>query len=90
MPIIKERKKYNAIEKCLYILSLFSINNTHMNINEICNKTKFNKTTAYRIMQTLSQSGYVIRTNDNTYCIGAKPLYLSLLANSEQNNDTIN
>jgi len=81
---MNNKNKYTSVEKCFCILSLFSMNNPNMTLNEISNKTKFNITTTYRILQTLVQFGYISRTSDRKkYCVGAKPVYLSSLALSE-------
>ena len=42
-------KKYNAIEKCLQILSMFSLDKSTFTIKEICDRLNFNVSTAYRI-----------------------------------------
>jgi len=53
-----------------------------MSLNEITEKTKFNITTTYRILQTLIKFGYIARTHDRKYCIGTKPVYLNAIANA--------
>jgi|TARA_B100000929_G_C15406779_1_gene386573 IclR family KDG regulon transcriptional repressor len=77
-----ETNKYTAVEKCLLILSWFSKDCPSMSLNEITEKTKFNITTTYRILQTLIKFGYIARTNDRKYCIGTKPVYLNAIANA--------
>ncbi len=75
--------KFNAIEKTLHILSIFSMDNPSMSLVEICDKTQFNQSTTYRILQTLIQYGYIIRTSDKNYCIGTQPVYLSAVYEHE-------
>ena len=70
-------KKYNAIEKCLQILSLFSLDKTQFSINEICEKLHFNISTTYRILSTLEEYGYVSRLKSKDYVVGTQALYLS-------------
>jgi len=67
-------KKYNAIEKCLQILSIFSLDKTQFSINEICEKLDFNISTTYRILSTLEEYGYVSRLKNKDYVFahGAK------------------
>jgi len=79
----KDKNKFNAIEKTLHILSMFSLDNPSMSLVEICAKTQFNQSTAYRILQTLIEFGYIIRTTDKSYCIGTQPVYLSAVYEHE-------
>ena len=72
-------KKYNAIEKCLQILSLFSLDKTQFSINEICEKLDFNISTTYRILSTLEEYGYVSRLKNKDYVVGTQALYLSAI-----------
>ncbi len=72
-------KKYNAIEKCLQILSIFSLDKTQFTIKEICEKLDFNISTTYRILSTLEKYGYVSRLNNKDYVVGTQALYLSAI-----------
>ena len=72
-------KKYNAIEKCLQILSVFSLDKTQFNINEICEKLVFNISTTYRILCSLEKYGYVSRLKNKDYVVGTQALYLSAI-----------
>ncbi len=72
-------KKYNAIEKCLQILSIFSLDKTQFSINEICEKLDLNVSTAYRILCTLEEYGYVSRLKNKDYVVGTQALYLSAI-----------
>jgi DNA-binding IclR family transcriptional regulator len=72
-------KKMTAIEKSLYILSIFSMDKPMLSLKEICTRVKFNPSTTYRILQTLADYGYVVRTADKNYCIGTQPLFLSAI-----------
>ena len=72
-------KKYNAIEKCLQILSIFSLDKTQFSINEICEKLGFNVSTTYRILSTLQEYGYVSRLKNRDYVVGTQALYLSAI-----------
>jgi DNA-binding IclR family transcriptional regulator len=83
MTKIADKMKFNAIEKTLHILSIFSIDNPSMSLVEICAKTQFNQSTTYRILQTLTEYGYIIRTSDKNYCIGTQPVYLSAVYEHE-------
>jgi len=72
-------KKYNAIEKCLQILSIFSLDKTQFSINEICEKLDFNISTTYRTLSTLEEYGYVLRLKNKDYVVGTQALYLSAI-----------
>lgn len=75
----KTETKLTAIEKSLVILSIFSMEKPSLSLKEICAQVGFNTSTTYRILHTLSEYGYVIRTADKNYCIGTKPLSLSAI-----------
>ena len=70
-------KKYNAIEKCLQILSMYSLDKSSFSIKEICDQLNFNVSTTYRILSTLEDYGYVSRLKNKEYVIGTQALYLS-------------
>ena len=72
-------KNYNAIEKCLQILSIFSLDKTQFSIKEICEKLDFNISTTYRILSTLEKYGYVSRLKNKDYVVGTQGLYLSAI-----------
>lgn len=72
-------KKYNAIEKCLQILSMFSLDKSSFSIKEICEQLNFNVSTAYRILSTLEDYGYVSRLKNKNYVVGTQALYLSAI-----------
>ena len=70
------QKKHNAIEKCLQILSIFSIDKAQYSLKEISELLGFNLSTTYRILTTLEEYGYVVRLRDKQYTIGTQALYL--------------
>jgi len=72
-------KNYNAIEKCLQILSMFSLDKSQFSIKEICDKLNYNVSTAYRILSTLEDYGYVSRLKNKEYVVGTQALYLSAI-----------
>ena len=72
-------KNYNAIEKCLQILSMYSLDKSEFSIKEICAQLNFNVSTAYRILCTLEEYGYVSRLKNKNYVIGTQALYLSAI-----------
>jgi DNA-binding IclR family transcriptional regulator len=72
-------KKVTAIEKSLIILSIFTMERSSLSLKEVCDEVGFNASTTYRILHTLSEYGYIIRTADKNYCIGTTPLSLSAI-----------
>ena len=72
-------KSYNAIQKCLQILSIFSLDKAQFSIKEICEHLNFNLSTTYRILQTLEEYGYVSRLKNKEYVVGTQALYLSAI-----------
>ncbi len=58
-----------VIEKSL---SIFSIDKSMLSLKEIYTRVEFNPSTTYRILQTLADYGYVVRTVDKNYCIGTQ------------------
>ena len=72
-------KSYNAIKKCLQILSIFTLDKAQFSIKEICEQLNFNLSTTYRILTTLEEYGYVSRLKNKEYVVGTQALYLSAI-----------
>ena len=72
-------KSYNAIQKCLQILSIFTLDKAQFSIKEICEQLNFNLSTTYRILTTLEEYGYVSRLKNKDYVVGTQALYLSAI-----------
>jgi len=85
----QSQKKHNAIEKCLQILSIFSIDKAHYSLKEISESLGFNLSTTYRILTTLEGYGYVLRLKDKQYTIGTQALYLSAIYTHSNHLDQI-
>jgi len=83
------QKKHNAIEKCLQILSIFSIEKAQFSLKEISESLGFNLSTTYRILTTLESYGYVVRLRDKQYTIGTQALYLSAIYTHSNHLDQI-
>jgi len=83
------QKKHNAIEKCLQILSIFSIEKSQFSLKEISESLGFNLSTTYRILTTLGSYGYVVRLRDKQYTIGTQVLYLSAIYTHSNHLDQI-
>ena len=67
----------NSIEKCLQILSTFSLDQSQLSIKDICKKYQFNNSSVYRILCHLEEFGYVSRLKNKDYMVGTQAIYLN-------------
>lgn len=72
-------KNFNSIEKCLQILSTFSLDQSQLSIKDICEKYQFNPSSTYRILSHLEEFGYVSRLKNKKYMIGTQAIYLNAI-----------
>ncbi len=77
MNLENNQSKFNSIQKCLEILSIFSFEKNEYTLREISEQLNFNLSTTYRILTTLEQYGYVSRQRNKKYVVGTQALYLS-------------
>lgn len=82
---MKEDKKYlvPALIRGLKILELFTPEKNELTLSEISTYIDVNRSSAFRLLQTLEYSGYLSRTEKKTYILNIKTLQLgySTLAN---------
>ena len=69
----------NSIEKCLQILSTFSLDQSQFSIKDICKKYQFNNSSVYRILCHLEEFGYVSRLKNKEYMVGTQAIYLNAI-----------
>ena len=67
----------SSIEKCLQILSTFSLDQSQLSIKDICKKYQFNPSSTYRILCHLEEFGYVSRLKNKEYMVGTQAIYLN-------------
>ena len=67
----------SSIEKCLQILSTFSLDQSQLSIKDICKKYQFNPSSTYRILNHLEEFGYVSRLKNKDYMVGTQAIYLN-------------
>ena len=67
----------SSIEKCLQILSTFSLDQSQLSIKDICKKYQFNNSSVYRILCHLEEFGYVSRLKNKEYMVGTQAIYLN-------------
>tara|TARA_B110000003_G_scaffold50018_1_gene48933 strand:+ start:10597 stop:11304 length:708 start_codon:yes stop_codon:yes gene_type:complete len=69
----------SSIEKCLQILSTFSLDQSQLSIKDICKKYQFNPSSTYRILCHLEEFGYVSRLKNKEYMVGTQAIYLNAI-----------
>jgi DNA-binding IclR family transcriptional regulator len=72
-----------VLKKALRILELVQASGSRLGVNEIGQKTKISRSTAYRVLSHLELEGYVARTDRGVYRIGAKLVRLASQASSQ-------
>lgn len=60
------------VEKALSVLDLLRSSKEALGVHEIANACCLNLSTAFRILKTLENSGWIYQTNDDRYIIGQK------------------
>jgi ribose transport system substrate-binding protein len=72
-----------SLSRALDILELLRVEGTPLSLEQIYQRTKFSKTTVYRVLQTLSHRGYASKTDDGAYRIVNAPRKLRFGFGSE-------
>jgi ribose transport system substrate-binding protein len=62
------------LSKALDIMELLQAEKSPMGLEAIYQRTRFSKTSVYRILQTLAHRGYVARTSDGLYRLVSLPM----------------
>lgn len=71
-------KIIQSLERAASILELFQNQITELSLKEIVDKTELNKSTAFGIVNSLAELGYLMQNSDNQkYSLGPKILLLS-------------
>ncbi len=74
-----EDKGVAAVSRALSLLSAFREDDHSLTLTELSKRTGLYKSTASRLIDTLIREGYLYRTSDGSYQIGAKPLQLGAI-----------
>jgi IclR family transcriptional regulator, KDG regulon repressor len=61
-----------AVGRALAIFDAFDIDHTSLSLQEIGQRIKMPKTTAFRLVNTLEQAGFLIRMDNQQYCLSLK------------------
>lgn len=73
-----------TLVKAIRILELFTVENPHRRITEISKELRLNKSSVFRILQTLEDKGYVSQNpGDKSYMLTAKFLWLGTVVASQ-------
>jgi len=64
------------LSKALDVMELLQVERAPMSLEAVYQRTKFSKTSVYRILQTLLHRGYVARAGDGLYRLVSLPLKL--------------
>jgi len=72
-----------TIVKASQLLELFSFTRLEISLKEFAAETQFNKTTIYRLLQTLVATDWLIRSSTGGYRLGIRCLMLGAIAQSD-------
>lgn len=72
-----------SIIKGARLLDLFSVERRELSLGEFASETGYNKTTAYRLLQTLVSVGWLVRSAKGGYRLGARMLVLGAIARAD-------
>lgn len=71
-----------AVERALSIFEAFTPQRTSLSLMEIGTRTKLSKATAYRLVSCLDKAGYLVRLENQQYCLSLKLLGLAGIVRS--------
>jgi DNA-binding IclR family transcriptional regulator len=73
-----------SIIKASRLLDLFTLDRREISLNEFTREAGYNKTTTYRLLQTLVTAGWLVRdVNGGGYRLGTKMLVLGAIARAD-------
>ena len=58
-----------SVERILAVFESFSANRTSLTLQEIADRIELPKSTAFRIVRSLEEAGYLVRLDDQRYCL---------------------
>lgn len=71
-----------AVERALAIFDAFDPEHTGLSLQEIGRRIGLSKATTYRLVNTLDQAGYLVRLDNNQYCLSLKLVRLAGMVRS--------
>ena len=72
-----------SIIKGARLLDLYSTDRREISLSEFSQETGYNKTTTYRLLQTLVTVGWLVRSSSGNYRLGARMLVLGAIARAD-------
>lgn len=72
-----------SIIKGAQLLELFSVDRREVSLAEFVSEAGYNKTTTYRLLQTLVTVGWLVRSANGGYRLGAQMLVLGAIARAD-------
>lgn len=72
-----------SIIKGSRLLDLYTTERRELSLNEFARETGFNKTTTYRLLQTLVAVGWLVRSSSGGYRLGTRLLVLGAIARAD-------
>lgn len=72
-----------SIVKGARLMELFTLDRRELSLNEMTRESRFNKTTTYRLAQTLVSVGWLTRSESGGYRLGARMLALGGVARAD-------
>lgn len=82
-PIAVERNHVGSVIKAVRLLDGFSVERRVLTLQDFTTATGMNKTTVYRLLQTLVAAGMLVRAENGAYRLGAKALRLGAIARAD-------
>ena len=67
-----DERGVQSIDRALDIIEVLAVEESGLGVTEIASRVGLHKSTAYRIIETLYNRGYLNKTQDNHYKIGLK------------------
>jgi len=80
--MINEKGTIGALEKGLLVLNCFTSRRLKLELKDIAERTKLNKSTILRILATMQEYHYIVRNDDGTYSVGLIPSRLGARYNA--------
>jgi len=74
-----------SVQRVLAIFESFTAGSTSLNLQEIADRSRLSKSTAFRIVQSLDKAGYLVRLENQAYCLSHRFTRLAGLVSSTLN-----
>lgn len=71
-----------SVQRILAVFESFSVTKSSLTLQEIADRIELPKSTAFRIVRSLEQSGYLVRLEDQRYCLSFRFTRLAGLVKS--------